>query len=66
MFEALQADWSNVDAVIEQHAARWRIASRRMVDAAYLAIGMTPAWINRSRAQRARWERQRILKGATE
>lgn len=62
MFETRAADWSNVDKVIEVHAERWRIESQAMADAAYLAIGMTPGWINRSRAQRARWERQR--KGA--
>jgi hypothetical protein len=59
MFDALPADWSRVDAVIEEHAARWRRESRALADAAYRAIGLSQAWINRSRAQRARRERQR-------
>ena len=64
MLESPAADWSNVDKVIEIHAERWRIESQAMADAAYLALGFSPAWINRSRGQRARWERQRS-KGAT-
>ena len=62
MFETPVADWSNVDKVIAVRVEQVRIELQAMADAAYLALGFSPEWINRSRGQRARWERQRLQK----
>jgi len=59
------ANWARVDAVIEYHAAMALEEIHRSADAARDAIdvqlGFPRAFINRSRAQRRRYERQRAL-----
>ena len=68
MFETIAADWSRVDAVIEQHVAAWQTESKLLVAKAHDAIGqrlgLSQSFIRRSAGQRKRWERQR--KGAAQ
>lgn len=66
MFEtSYPADWLRVDALIERLVAEAHAETRRRVDAALVEVdrnlGLSPAFINRARAQRARFARQRLL-----
>ena len=48
-----------IEELIERRAAEALAEIRQMADEYLLGIGFSRAFINRSRAQRARWERQR-------
>lgn len=55
----------SVEEKIEQMAKEALADIRQMVDAGMRAIGFTQPFINRSRAQRARWQRVREQKGVS-
>lgn len=61
--------WAEIDALIERRArealAEIRDMAERARDAININIGYSKAFINRSRGQRLRFARQRLLRGDT-
>lgn len=57
MFEI--AEKPSVDALVDRLADEALAEIRRMADDAYRSLGRSQKWINQSRAQRARFDRQR-------
>lgn len=56
---------SSVDAMIERMAAEALAEIRRMADHARIALGWSISKCNRSRAQKARWQKARGLTGGS-
>lgn len=52
----------SIETLIDRMAEEAMKEIRKMTDAAMLAAGFTQSYVNRSRAQRARFERQRRIK----